>query len=75
MATENLDSLLTETQAAVQLGVSLRTIREARWFGNLKYLRIGKKIFLHPDDLLVYMKKRSRGHGKTRTKKKSASRR
>lgn len=46
-----IPELLTETQASARLQVCGRTLRKERQAGRLVYVRIGRKVLYHPDDL------------------------
>lgn len=50
---------LTEQQAAVELLVSVDTIRRERRRGKLGYLRIGRRIFITEDHLRDYLQRQS----------------
>lgn len=59
-----LVSLLSEKKVAEILGVSVATMRAARCVGHMEkrmeippFIRIGRRVCYHPDDIAAYIQK------------------
>ena len=55
---------MTETQVAKMLNVSIRTVRNYRKAGKLKYFQPSKKVYICMSDLLEFVTGRVNGHNK-----------
>jgi len=54
MGGEPID-LLREDEAAARLGMCARTLRKARQRGDLNFIKYGRIIRYHPDDLAAFI--------------------
>jgi len=50
--------IMTETQVAKMLNVSIRTVRNYRKAGKLKYFQPSKKVYISMSDLMEFVTRR-----------------